>query len=85
MSSDEIDERVSEFMKQSQLDDKKFNIDFIADHNVEDGVLSYARRINADAVAMITHGRKGLSHFFGGSISEDLVNHAKRPVVTFRK
>ncbi len=85
MSSDEIDERVSEFMKQSQLDDKNVNIDFIADHNVEDGVLSYAKRINADAVAMITHGRKGLSHFFGGSISEDLVNHAKRPVVTFRK
>jgi nucleotide-binding universal stress UspA family protein len=85
LSTDEIDQRVSEFLKLSQLEDKNVNIDFIADHNVEDGILSYARRINADAVAMITHGRKGLSHFFGGSISEDLVNHAKLPVVTFRK
>ncbi|WP_411894381.1 universal stress protein [Winogradskyella sp. A2] len=85
LSTDEIDRRVSEFLKLSQLEDKNVNVDFIADHNVEDGILSYARRINADAVAMITHGRKGLSHFFGGSISEDLVNHAKRPVVTFRK
>ncbi|MCB0443187.1 MAG: universal stress protein, partial [Flavobacterium sp.] len=31
-----------------------------------------------------THGRKGLSHFFNGSISEDLVNHAVKPVLTFK-
>ncbi|MCA0132338.1 universal stress protein [Winogradskyella alexanderae] len=85
LSTDEIDERVADFLKLARLGDKEVNIDYIAEHNVEDGVLSYARRINADAVAMITHGRKGLSHFFGGSISEDLVNHAKLPVVTFRK
>ena len=85
LSTEEIDERVSDFLKLAQLEDKNINIDFIADHNVEDGVLSYAKRINADAVAMITHGRTGLSHFFGGSISEDLVNHTKLPVVTFRK
>lgn len=85
LSTEEIDERVSDFLKLAQLEDKNVNIDFIADHNVEDGVLSYAKRINADAVAMITHGRTGLSHFFGGSISEDLVNHTKLPVVTFRK
>lgn len=85
LSTEEIDDRVSDFLKLAQLEDKNINIDFIADHNVEDGVLSYAKRINADAVAMITHGRTGLSHFFGGSISEDLVNHTKLPVVTFRK
>jgi nucleotide-binding universal stress UspA family protein len=33
---------------------------------------------------MSTHGRRGLSHFFNGSISEDLVNHALRPVITFK-
>jgi nucleotide-binding universal stress UspA family protein len=35
-------------------------------------------------IGMSTHGRKGLAHFFNGSISEDLVNHAKRSVMTFR-
>ena len=85
LSSDEIDRRVSEFLKLADLEDRNVNVDFIAEHNVEDGVRSYARRINADALGMITHGRKGLSHFFGGSISEDLVNHAKLPVITFRK
>lgn len=54
------------------------------DINVEKGILHFAKSIDADIIGMCTHGRKGLSHFFNGSISEDLVNHAKRPVVTFK-
>lgn len=54
------------------------------DINVEKGILHFANSINADLIGMCTHGRKGLAHFFNGSISEDLVNHAVRPVVTFK-
>lgn len=54
------------------------------DVNVEKGILHFANSVNADLIGMCTHGRKGLAHFFNGSISEDLVNHAVRPVVTFR-
>ena len=54
------------------------------DINVEKGILHFANRVNADLIGMCTHGRQGLAHFFNGSISEDLVNHAVRPVVTFR-
>lgn len=54
------------------------------DTNVEKGILNFSNSIGADLIGMSTHGRKGLSHFFNGSISEDLVNHAKRPVVTFK-
>ncbi|HRB73105.1 MAG TPA: universal stress protein, partial [Flavobacterium sp.] len=54
------------------------------DVNVEKGILHFAKSVNADLIGISTHGRKGLSHFFNGSISEDLINHAKRPVVTFK-
>ncbi len=54
------------------------------DVNVEKGILHFAKGIEADIIGMSTHGRKGLAHFFNGSISEDLVNHAKRPVITFK-
>jgi nucleotide-binding universal stress UspA family protein len=54
------------------------------DVNVENGILNFANYIDADLIGMCTHGRKGLSHFFNGSISEDLINHAVRPVVTFK-
>jgi nucleotide-binding universal stress UspA family protein len=68
---------------------KGFNVKKVVTHiynesNVEKGILNFANSINADLIGMSTHGRKGLSHFFNGSISEDLVNHAKRPVVTFK-
>lgn len=54
------------------------------DVNIEKGILNFSKSINADLIGMSTHGRKGLSHFFNGSISEDLVNHAVRPVMTFK-
>jgi len=54
------------------------------DTNVERGVLNFAARENADLIGMCTHGRKGFSHFFNGSTAEDLVNHAARPVITFK-
>ncbi|WP_310557807.1 universal stress protein, partial [Flavobacterium sp.] len=50
----------------------------------EKGILNYANKVNADLIGISTHGRKGISHFFNGSISEDVVNHAKIPVVTFK-
>ncbi|MGV9003071.1 universal stress protein [Flavobacterium sp.] len=63
---------------------RKFSKHIYNDTNVENGILNFANHINADLIGMSTHGRKGLAHFFNGSISEDLVNHSARPVVTFK-
>jgi nucleotide-binding universal stress UspA family protein len=68
----------------SQVSIKNFSTHIYNDINVEKGILHFAKSIDADIIGMCTHGRKGISHFFNGSISEDLVNHAKRPVVTFK-
>ena len=68
----------------SQFNIKKVSTHIFNDANVEKGILNFSNYINADLIGMCTHGRKGLSHFFNGSISEDLVNHAKRPVITFK-
>lgn len=73
-----IDDFISEF-KNTNLSTHIYN-----DVNVEKGILHFAKSIDADLIGMCTHGRKGLAHFFNGSISEDLVNHAKRPVITFK-
>ncbi|WP_159799618.1 universal stress protein [Flavobacterium sp. MK4S-17] len=67
----------------------KFSINNYSTHiyndvNIEKGILHFANSINADIIGMCTHGRQGLAHFFNGSISEDLVNHSVRPVVTFK-
>ncbi|KAB1069683.1 universal stress protein [Tamlana haliotis] len=54
------------------------------DETIEKGIINFSYNIDADLIAMSTHGRKGISNFFNGSISEDLVNHALRPVLTFK-
>ena len=48
------------------------------------GILNFAGETNAHLIGLGTHGRSGLAHFFNGSISEDLVNHANMPVMTFK-
>ena len=62
----------------------KYSINIYNDVNVENGILNFSNHISADLIGVSTHGRKGIAHFFNGSISEDLVNHALRPVVTFK-
>ncbi|MBP7821747.1 MAG: universal stress protein [Saprospiraceae bacterium] len=50
---------------------------------VEEGILEYAKNIGASIIVMYTHGRTGISHFFMGSIAEDVVNHSEVPVLTY--
>lgn len=68
----------------SNFEMKNYSTHIYNDVNVEKGILHFAKSIKADLIGMSTHGRKGISQFFNGSISEDLVNHAKRAVITFR-
>lgn len=68
--------------KESQVDDYTLNI--YNDSTLESGILHFAEATKADIVGIGTHGRKGLAHFLNGSLSEGLVNHAQRPVITFR-
>ena len=61
-----------------------YTINIYSDKVEEDGIIFFAQDINADLIALATHGRSGLLHLLSGSIAEDVVNHAIRPVWTFR-
>lgn len=73
---------MADFMR--DVNYSKYSLHIYNDVNVEKGILNFANRVKADLIGMCTHGRTGFAHFFNGSISEDLVNHAIRPVVTFK-
>jgi len=81
-TTSEINKKTSEFVKDLHIEE--YTITIYNDSSVEKGILNFAKETNANLLGLGTHGRKGLSHFFNGSISEDLVNHAKMPVVTFK-
>ena len=81
-TSSEAQKMMQDFVKGSTVENYSLNV--YNDNSVEKGILNFAKETNAQLVGMSTHGRKGLSHFFNGSISEDMVNHANMPVITFK-
>ena len=74
--------RINDFISGQAF--KNYTINVLNDTSVEQGILNFAAEIDADLIGISTHGRQGIAHFFNSSISEDLVNHAKRPVITFK-
>ncbi len=85
-SSKEIEEDMSSFMRLAEFGKPLHQDDLLIvnGYSIESGLYEYAKKVNADALAIPTHGRKGLSHFFRGSVAEALVNHSKMPVFTFK-
>ena len=84
-SSSEIDKRISDFLKAANGDLSQLReVNVVSDYTIENGILNFANVIGADVIAVATHGRKGLAHFFEGSISEDIANHSTLPVMTFK-
>jgi nucleotide-binding universal stress UspA family protein len=73
---------ISEFV--SSFDMPEYTFETYNESNIEKGIINYSNEKESDLIAFCTHGRTALNHFFTGSISEDLVNHAKKPVLTFR-
>jgi len=76
-----VKSKLAAFAQKMKL--RKFTINVFNDHNEEEGIIRFASGINADLIALSTHGRRGLSHLLNGSIAEDVVNHSKRPVMTY--
>lgn len=82
ITSDVANKRMKDFANDFSY--PKISLNIYNDLNIEKGIMNFSHSINADLIGMSTHGRQGISHFFNGSVSEDLVNHAKRPVITFK-
>ncbi len=68
---------------------------FVADHNLEkctthvysdiiaeDGIRNFAAYMKAGLIVMGTNSYTGLSRLIRGSVAEDIINHAVRPVLT---
>lgn len=81
LSTEDAYSRIAAFISKANVG---IEVEIYNDYTVEKGILNYSATTNADLIAMSTHGRKGISHFFMGSIGEDVVNHASIPVVTFK-
>jgi len=79
---DHITKSVMEkFARKLQI--KNYTTNIYNDHSAEEGIVRFAEQMNADLIAMATHGRTGLSHVLAGSVAEEVVGRAQQPVLTF--
>jgi len=81
-SDSETRKRLEKFVNRYQFKDYTINV---YNHvNPEDGILEFAKSIDASLIAMGTHGRTGLAHLFHGSLTESLVNHTDKLVWSYK-
>ncbi|MFY9243349.1 MAG: universal stress protein [Polaribacter sp.] len=81
----EMDYLATNFLMQAEGNiDRLINVNFVCAKSIEEGVFTFSNAVGADLISLVTHARKGLSHVFSGSISEDISNHSALPIITFK-
>jgi nucleotide-binding universal stress UspA family protein len=79
-STEEIQVAKEAFLKKYSIGEHQFKI--IEDFTEYNGIIKYAKRVNADLIALTTHNRTGF-HILGGT-SNDLVEETSFPILTYR-
>ncbi len=59
----------------------KFDYAIYNDYMKEEGIINYSREINADLIAIGTHGKKGLKRFFSEDVSGGIVRLSHIPIL----
>ncbi|MGV8815284.1 MAG: universal stress protein [Gelidibacter sp.] len=84
-STAEMEQDVANFLMKAEGNLNNLNkVHYVSDYTIQKGIINFSNVFGADLIVMPTHGRKGLAHFFEGSISEDMANRANLPVMTFK-
>lgn len=52
--------------------------------NPHEEIVKAAQQYHCDAIFMATHGRRGLSRLFAGSVTQKVIAHSTVPVMVFR-
>ena len=69
---------------QAQYEGKLKTATHVGQGPVVEAIIRHAERINADLIAMASHGRTGLSRVFYGSVAAGVLNKIDRPLLLIR-
>ncbi len=62
-----------------------YSINTVNNGNVEDTIKKFAKRKEADMLAVISEGKKGIKELIFGSVTNDIINHVSQPVLVMSK
>jgi len=75
-------QKIKDFISEFNL--PKYKIKIYNDTSVEKGILNFSSDIDADLIALSTHGRSGLAHLFTGSVIKNIYENALTPMLTVK-
>ena len=81
-STSDATEKIKEFIDDYKM--PKHSINIYNDTSIQGGILNFSRDINADLIALSTHGRSGLVHLFSASVTKRLSKKALKPMLTIK-
>lgn len=79
-NSQVLHEKMEEVISNNKLDGA--SIHTFNDFFIEDGILNFASSFDNALICLTTEGRTGFARLLTHSIAEDVVNYARRPVLT---
>lgn len=80
----EIRELMRTFLNKNKISNHSEDIVIFNDYSVTEGIQNAALMLQADLIAIPTHGRKGINKILAGSISEEVANKSEIPVLTVK-
>ncbi|MCF8228387.1 MAG: universal stress protein [Bacteroidales bacterium] len=75
-------EYINQFVRNFNLRD--YSVHVYNHKSIEAGIIEFGESVDADLIAIETHGRTGLSHLINGSLAEDVVKHEATPVLSVK-
>ncbi|NQZ77941.1 MAG: universal stress protein [Ekhidna sp.] len=78
----EVQKMLNQFAERNSL--KDFTVNSVEADFVDQGAVKFAEEVQAGIIVLGTHGKKGIAHFIGGSIAEDVVNESKIPILVYK-
>jgi len=81
LNDDQAAAKTKSILEKFDLGDNTLEVFFAPTQ--EEGISDYIEQERPDILAMCTHGRTGLAHFFLGSVSENMAEYASLPVLTY--
>lgn len=81
-STPESRKLMEDFAKKVEL--SNYTINTYNAFSIEKGITDFSDEINADLIAIETHGRTGIAHLINGSLAENVAIHIDRPILSIK-
>ncbi|MBL6664084.1 MAG: universal stress protein [Flavobacteriales bacterium] len=63
---------------------KDYAVNLYADNSVEGGIINFSNEVEADIIAITTHGKRRLTYLINGNLTDEVVNESAKAILSFR-